>query len=268
MTEPQMSAKPRKPLWRRILKWTLRIAIVLLVLLVVIWSVWNFSASRSLRNEIAKIQAAGQPLTFADLTAFLPEVDEADDAGPYYTAALALFRKEDQLEDKWQEVQESLNGAIENRTPAAPELLAEMQMFIENNHLPLEMLDKAASLPGCSYEVGVEYGISFCIDRVLPARGLVNVVSLRTRFLALQAQPDQAINSAISSLRMLRIFDRQPILICHLVKIACLSVVVSDIPTILEFGQPTHQALSNLQNALLQAEQSIDLKPVWLAGRV
>ena len=83
MTDPtasQLPAKPRKPLWRRIFKWTFRVVLVLLVVLIVVWSVWNYRASRSLRSEIAKIRAAGEPLTFADLTASLPKVDRADDA--------------------------------------------------------------------------------------------------------------------------------------------------------------------------------------------
>ena len=116
--------------------------------------------------------------------------------------------------------------------------------------------------------MGVEYGRSFCIDRVQSARGLASVVSLRTRFLALQGQPDQAINSAISSLRMLRIFNRFPILVCHLVKIACLSLIVDDISVILEFGQPSDQALADLENTLRQAEQSLDLKRVLFAERI
>ncbi len=269
---PQAPTKPRKPLWRRILKWTLRIAIVLLVLLVVIWSVWNFSASRSLRDEIAKIRGAGEPLTFADLTASLSKVDEADDSGPYYTAALALHRRASY--DKLNQFTKTLDTLIDERTPPTTEFIATVQRLLEDERLALEMLDLASSMPRCAYEIGLEYGISFFTSRVQSAwsltrlRSLARLVSMRTRFLALQGQSDQAIQSAISSLRMLRIFDRQPILICHLVRIACLSMTVDDISVILEFGQPSDQALADLENTLRQAEQSLDLKRVLFAERV
>ena len=229
---PQTLGKPRRPLWRRILKWTLRVAIVFAVLLVVVWSLWNFRASRSLRNEIARIRAAGEPLTFADLTASLPKVDRADDAGPYYTAALALLGEPDY--DRINFLREHLDTLIEQRTVPPAELLADVQNLLEENRLALEMLDRASVMPGCNYDIGLEYGISLCLSRLQPARSLTEMVSVRTRFLALQGQSDQAVESAISSLRMLRIFDRQPILICHLMKVACLSRTALDIPAVLE----------------------------------
>lgn len=263
MTEPTTL---RKPLWRRILKWTLRIATVLLVLLVVVWSIWNFSASRSLRNEIAKIRAAGQPLTFADLSASLPKVDRAHDAGPFYSAALAPIDRADG--DELYKLGKTLDTLIDERTTPPAEFIATAEGLLEYNNSALEMLDRASAKPGCSYQIGIEHGSSFYVSRATSAKGFALIVSLRTGFLALQGQSDQAVDSAISSLRMLRIFDRQPILICHLVKMACLSLVTDDILAILEFSQPSEQALADLEDAMLQAEQSLDLKRVALAERV
>ncbi len=269
MTDSQKletSRKPRKPLWRRILKWTLRVAVVLVVLLIGVWSVWNYVAARSLRNEINSISAAGEPLTFRELADSIDKVDEADDAGPYYAAALALLRRANQ--DKRDEVQKKLNKVVEKASPAPPELLADAQRLIEDNRLALEMLDQGLAMPGCNYDIGIEYGISVCLPRLSSARDMARTVSLRTELLALRGQGDKAVDSAISSLRMLRMFDRQPVMICCLVKIACLSLFIADVPVILEFGRPSAEALGRLQDALGEAEKSIDLKRMWIAERV
>ena len=263
---PQTTAKLRKLLWRRILKWTLRIVAVLVVVIVLIWSVWYFVATHALDREIAGIISADEPVTFADLTASLPEVDRADDAAPYYTAALALIEGMDY--EKLEQVQKAFEEIIEQRDTVSPALIASVEDYLAPERLALEMIDKAATLGGCSYDIGVEYGMSYCTSRFQPARLLALTTSVRTEFLALQGQGDQAVESAVSSLRMLRIFDRQPMLICHLVRVACLNLITSDIPVILEFSQPSDQALDKLQDALLQSEQSFDIKRMWLAERV
>ncbi|MDY7011381.1 MAG: hypothetical protein SVV80_11625 [Planctomycetota bacterium] len=269
MTDSQkleMSRKPKKPLWRRILKWTVRIAVVLVVLLIGVWSVWNYVTARSLRNEINSISAAGAPLTFRELADTVDKVDEAKDAGPYYAAALALLRRANQNERD--EVQKKLNKVVEKASPVPPELLADAQRLNIDNRLTLEMLDRGSAMSGCNYDIGIEYGISVCLPRLDSAKKTARIVSLRTKLLALQGQGDKAVDSAISSLRMLRMFDRQPVMVCCLVKIACMSLFSSDVPVILEFGRPSAESLGRLQDALEEAEESINLKRMWIAERV
>ena len=82
--------KKKRPLWRRILRGMGITAAVLIAVVVLVWSIWNYTATKSLRNELAKIRAAGEPLTFKELKEGLPEIDEEENAGRYYAAALEL----------------------------------------------------------------------------------------------------------------------------------------------------------------------------------
>lgn len=266
MKDTADTAKPKKPLWRRILKWGIRVALVLVVLMVVLWSSWNWLAARSLRNEIERIQAAGEPVTFRDLKAPLAKVDRASDAGPLYRAARELLRR--RYSDEAMAIEEGFDQAVTDRALPSQELLARAVEILKQNRTALELLDEGGNLSGCDYDLGLDYGISVVLSRLNPARTIAKMNSLRTKFLAFQGRGDEASRSAVSSLRMLRMFDRQPIMICHMVKIACLAIATDDIPVILEFGQPSAEAMQELGNALRQAGQSINLKRVLIAERV
>lgn len=75
---------------RQVLKWGVRGFVMLAALAVLAWAAANLYYARALRAETAKIRATGEPLTFVELTAAMPEVKEVDDGGPSYGAALAL----------------------------------------------------------------------------------------------------------------------------------------------------------------------------------
>ena len=82
--------KKKSQLGRKILRrlgYTLGIVIVLGGL---VWVVWNHLATKKLGSEIDKIRAAGEPLTYKDLIEGIPKIEEKENAGRYYAAALEL----------------------------------------------------------------------------------------------------------------------------------------------------------------------------------
>ena len=259
------SPKAKKPLWRRIAKWTVRVVIGLVVVLILVWSVWNYVATKALQQEIAKIRAAGEPLTFRDLAAPFGEVPESQDAGPYYTAALALVRGD---KKKLSEVWRGLNKPSRETSQIPCDLLTDAQRLIKHNTVALDMLDRGSAEAGCNYDISVEGGASVAVPRVNSAHRLAKIASMRTRLLAMSGRGDEAVESAVSGLRALRIFDRQPTVIAFATKIACLSIICRDVPIILESAQPSREALGGLDKALLDTERSMDLRRMCLAERV
>ena len=263
--------KTRKPLWRRILKWTFRVVVVLVVLVVLAWAIWSYTAARELGNEIDRIRAAGQPLTFAQLEASWKTVEYADDAGPLYAAAIDLFNWHDEADRAFKTGNEFIYEfprAILAGKDVPPEMVAQVRKSLEENRLALEMLDRGAAKSGCDYQFGVEYGISAMMRPLGVSRGLAKRNAMRTALLAFDGKKDQAVDSLIAGLRLTRMFDREPILILHLVKIAILSLAVRDVQVVLNGERPTEAALARLQTAIEQAEQGIDLKRVYIAEQV
>ncbi len=265
-----MNTEPtaKRPSWRRVLRWTVLIALGVFVVVVVAGAVWGYVVAGQLREEVAKIQAAGEPLTFTDLDADRPEVKEGDDAGRYYQAALALVRHEDSEEiwDAGRAYRDALSEIPTSRP--ADDVVQEVNRLLADNELALDMLDRGAERSGCRFDMGIEQGIAVCMERLSQARRAVRLVSLRTLVRASKGDGDGATDSAISLIRMARMFDHHPVMIVHLVKVACLALASQDTEIVLERGQPAEASLQNLQQVLLSVQLGEDLSRVALAERV
>jgi hypothetical protein len=99
-------------------------------------------------------------------------------------------------------------------------------------------------------------------------RDMARRLSLRTQLLALRGDGDGSAASLISALRLARMTEREPVLICWLVKIACLSIATVDVPVVLEYASPSGEALARLEAELAAAEDGADLRRTWIAERV
>ncbi len=262
---PATLGRSKRPLWRRILKWTVRIVAGLVVVLVVIWSVANYLASRALNEQVEKIRAAGQPLTFAQQAWRQDKLPQDQDAAPYYEAAILLQRGTNDVNDLWAALPGP--GGKAQRALTA-EQLGKARDLLAENALALDLVDRGAALPACDFDTRVEYGVGATLPLLSKSLALAKALSLRTLWLASTGEPDKAVDSVVSSLRMTRMFDAQPILIAHMMKVAILAMTANDVPAILESGSPSQAQLQKLQQALLDVERTIDVKHVWVAERV
>lgn len=259
---PAKESKPKPPLWRRMLKWTLRVAVLLIVLGIAAYAITSYWAARTIHGEIARIRAAGEPLTFADLDAMTPKVDRAQDAGPYYSAAAELAIADFEADN-------ANSDALfrRNTTAVSPEILARARRSLEQNRLALELLDRGSALPGCNSDIQLQFGFEASFPHMSKARNLLNVASLRARVLALDGQGDQAIESIISSLGLLRTMDRQPVILDALVQTAMLNRACDDVRFVLEKGHPTDAGLQKLGEAMRRLHL-IQPRQMFIAERV
>jgi len=268
----QVPPKPRKPLWRRILKWMLRVVVALAVLAVLGWAIWNYQASRELNAEIAGIRAAGQPLTFAQLDASWKKVEFPDDAGPFYAAAVDLLNRDDEIEQANRDGNYEINyefwRAMQAGDAPPSEVVAQARKGVQENQLTLDMLDRGSAKSGCSYQLGIQYGIAAWLKPLGAARAVAKRNSVRTKLLALDGRGGQAVDSLVAGLRMGRMFDRQPVLVGHLVRIAILSLTAQDVPLVLDRGGLAEADLEKLEKALLDAERQVAWKRMLIGERV
>ncbi|MGA2265342.1 MAG: hypothetical protein ABSH10_02805 [Phycisphaerae bacterium] len=268
LTELGGSPKVRKPLWRRIVKWTFCVAAVMVVMNHVAWGVSNAVTAKEVEAEIAKLRAAGQPVTFADWKkTFLP-VAEANDAAPFYKAALALYQK-----SAWNNKVEDLLDRLQSLTtqpatsPAPSD--AEIKEVLVANAAVLEQIDLGSSRPQCAYDFDLSQE---AIDVVLPKmtawRALAKLTQIRTIWLARQGQVNEAVSSLVSSFRLLRIADRWPTLVVSLVKVGGEALYVNAIPAILEAGPLSDPQLAAIESTLAQADPTVGMERIWAIERV
>jgi len=261
MSTQQATKKPR---WRRVVRGLVLAAVALAV----VDAAWGFIEARRLRDEIAKIRAAGEPLTFKELNARLPKVDEADDAGPYYEAALALLRHKD-THTLWDACDAYRDALLQSPTSRpADDVVANVDRLLKDNALALDMLDRGARLSGCRFNIGAEQGMSYGLERLGRVRALNKLLALRALGRASGGDGDGAADSLLCQLQMLRMLDQQPLIISLLVKVACQMLVTGDVPTVLELGRPSNAALGRLQEALLKADSPDELERAMLGERV
>ncbi|NQU76770.1 MAG: hypothetical protein HQ546_10710 [Planctomycetes bacterium] len=265
--KPSCKPKVGKSLWRRLLKWTFRVIVVLLVIAAITWGIFNYSSAKALEDELSKIQAAGQPLTFTQLDQSLPKISETDDAAPYYKAAMALHCSS--IDKRVADLLDKLKNLAQTReTTIHPEVAAEIESVLAANALSLEMIDRGSQRAQCAYNFGLSNGIAVMLPQLSDARALARVLSLRTLWLAQQGLTSEAAASFISSLRIWRMFDHQPVLITYLAKVACTAFCVDSLPTVLEAGRLSDQELAKLELALADVDQSLGMQRVFLAERV
>jgi hypothetical protein len=265
--EPEKTLTGRKPLWRRIVRWTLRVIVAVLVVAGVAWGIFNYISAKALRDEIGKIQAGGEPLTFRELDESRPAVKETEDAAPYYKAAVDLRRRGTD-----EKVSKLLNKLFEptegERGEVSGQVGAEIEDVLGDYALVLDLIDRGAERPQCAYDFGVSNGIAVVLPQFGDLRALARLLCLRTLWLAHQGRAEAAADSLISSLRMLRVFDRQPILIACLVKVACTRLHLGSVPGVLEAGPLSDQQLAKLELALGSADASRDMRMMFVAERV
>jgi len=216
----------------------------LLALLLAGHSVWGYVEARRLERAIAGIRAKGQPTSPADLEKATPAVEEVDNAGRFYVAALALtVPSEKPLRQK------NPFRADHDAGPGGeptPEHLTTVQAHLERNRVAFEMLDGGSPLSACRF-IGWNEGE---LPPLLPMRVLAELSSLRVGGLAFRGQGRKALDAWLSFSRFLRIFDGRVPLIGFLMRGVLLDHLTRDVPLLLERGALEGKDLARLEETL------------------
>ena len=81
-------------------------------------------------------------------------------------------------------------------------------------------------------------------------------------------EDDAAVNSAISMLKMVRIFDTHPVMVLHGAKLAFVGLACNDIILLLGYGRHSEKSLAELQQVLSETIASNALERMFFAERV
>ena len=261
------ATRARVPLWGRVLRRLVLGLVALIVLFLVARSVWLFVTARAIKEELAAIRAAGEPVTFEDLDRARAENDAGVDAGRFYQAAVALMEGtgDQELKDLWE-----LYGVQAAQWPLKPPEEATQERaerLLGRNEQVLELVDKAAALPECRYDMRVRQGAKAVLEGINGPRNLASLAALRVIHKALRKDGDAALSAVISALRLSRVFEREPTLILHQLATALRAMAIVKVPLVLESG-PSDAALVRLEEALLEADRPERLSESLLVERV
>jgi hypothetical protein len=140
--------KPEKPRKRRWLRRVLLAGLALLALGVLLHLLWSMSTRSGLRAEIARIRAAGDPLTLEEL--WPPEIKpESENAALLYQQASELLYK-----GGFETLAQSLGRAVSWTDPSAwsQETVATVRQMVEQNSEALSLANRAAHMTRCRFD--------------------------------------------------------------------------------------------------------------------
>jgi hypothetical protein len=251
--------------WRRILFWLVVVLMVLLAGVILA----SYVVGKQLGAEIVKISEAGEPLTFPDLVRAQAGQNPTDeDAAGYYYEALTTLGPASlpNLKRIHSFYRQNMTSLPANQFPA--DLRESVSQNLAAVKAVFEKLDKAATAPLERFDIGIREGIQATQVRVQSANTVVLLLSLRTMDLILQGQNDLAADSAVSLLKLMRIFDSHPTMLLYTIKVQFVGLASEDIRLLLERGSASDESLRKLEKALLEVVQVNTLERVFLAERV
>src|SRR3989454_2983113 len=233
-------------LWRRIAS----LPVVLAILVPAGCSVVERPASHRLREGIARIRAAGEPLTFEELRAGQAAGDGVDAASDY-RAATALLADVDS--GPLFDLVKAYRAGTKSCPPVPPstEVRERARLTLAQAEPALELIDRAARDEACHYAFNLETD-KFPRFAVFHTAGVL--LSLRTLEFAFAGAGDRAAASLFSKLRMLRVFETEPVLIGYMVRQAEWTQAGADLRAVLGAGTLSEASVGDLDEALSLAE--------------
>lgn len=261
--EPPAVVDPNSPAERRSrrLRWSFYIAVALVVPFslvmagaAVVWLWWQLdrlAAVREVKAEVARIQATGQPVTIADWYAYHRVPEGANDTTALWLTAMKSYER--QMDDLGTEAHKNVpivgEGGRKLLVADIPgSLLPEAESLLEKYDPTVQAMLTAARAGGqCRYPVRFELGIATPTAHVQDLRGLVRIMSLRTRVAIARGKTDLAMESIDASFAATRSFEHQPSLVEHLVRVAVTGAVLYDIRDLLSEADLTDEQLVRLQ---------------------
>jgi hypothetical protein len=200
--------------------------------------------------QFARIRAAGEPLTFDELRGAQP-ADDGVDAASEYRAATELLARVDS--GPIVDLLSAYRAGSQACPPVPPsaELRERARRMLEESQQALDSIDRAAATDACHYALDLD---TAGLPRLAPFRRAGALLSLRTLERVFAGDADGAASSLISKLRMLRVFETEPMLLSYLVRLAEWSQAGLDLAAVLGVGALPRGSLDDLDSALRKAE--------------
>lgn len=234
---------------KKILKWMGIVlgALIAILLIANAWFVWTTDAQ--LEKQLAAIRAAGDPLTLAELKP-KPIPPEKNAATYLRQAEPDVTAIENEIE-RWidAEKQPELRWYLEEKQPMPEKMRKAMNAIYAAHPKVIELLQQAADCP--DYDAQLNYSLpaeQFMsqTNLIMQLRGDARVLMYRSRLLEIDGNYDEAVRMSLTLFRLSRHFDRNPMLVNHLVALTVRGMAVAAANLAFQSGsvsKETRQAL-------------------------
>jgi hypothetical protein len=163
----------------------------------------------------------------------LPElrIQKADNAGPIYVAAQNAMKKipdrntDDEVLAKWRDL------------PTERLIKDNVKAMLEPYREVIDLVEQASRCETCDFGITDRLrksGFGALIPEIQAMRPLANLLAMRARLELMEDRPEQALRYLRAGLAMSRHTGSQPILICTLVGVATSTVILNEVPHLVQ----------------------------------
>ena len=253
MTEltPTQTPPPDRPRrFDRLTCWLIGLTVVAVVL-VLVYAGYRHALRRSIETRLQAIRDAGYPATAA-------EVDDWHPMPEGLNACVVIISGAEKI-DSSDPMYELLplvgDGVLPDPSETIPsETLALIELLLKQNSTGLAELHRAARIEQARWPIQYSDGIDATLPGLGNVRHGVRLLTLEAMLHAERGNSDMAVASTLTAFRIGRSLQGEPILICHLVRIACDRETLEAVERCLQHSSLTDAQLAGLSEALELAE--------------
>jgi hypothetical protein len=249
----------------------LKIALLVLAGLIVLYLVYRHSLSVAIQSRLDAIRHAGYPATCAELDKWYPQPPAGQNAADVYNEAFAhynMWTNSNPERAKRYLLPISGMAKLPQRTEPLPggmkQLVAE---YLSDNSEALRLLYQATSMKSCRYPIDLSEGFAMRITHLNKIRQAARLLELEAIHNSEEQKPQQAVESVIASLGVLRSLNQEPMLISYLVRLACQGITIDSLERVLNRTSLTDEQLSMLASGLDDAEEHQSLTRTFVGER-
>jgi hypothetical protein len=243
--------------WAAILVVAPLLLMIVAVLVVVVWGLAQYGAALGeVKKEVARIQAAGEPITVDDLHAYHRAPVDTADITHLWLAALTSFN-----EQQFNAAAKPLPivGDLEGSSLSATDLPTAEQFLTDHDATVRATLVAAQAEGECRFPVEFEKGFSALLPNAQKMRTLARLMKLRGRVAVARGQTDQAVQSVEGLFATSRAMEHQMLLVEHLVRLALANMALRETEYLLNELDLSEEQLARLQAEVdsLKLEQGL-----------
>jgi hypothetical protein len=250
-------------------RWKLKFSHILIALLLIGIAGFIFfrvSLKSKLQKKLDAIHAAGFPITCAELHDWYAIPEGAENAAHYLMDAFSYYQE-------WSGEKRELlpimgQAQLPPRTePLSEETKAVVAECLADNQQALELLHEGAAIKHCRYPVDLTQGFAALMPFLGEIRNGARLFQLEAVLHAENAQPELAVRSITSIFGLARSLSKEPMIISHLVRIACQASGVSSLERVLNRTELTDGQLVHLGQTVTNAQDLSGLSRAFAGER-
>jgi hypothetical protein len=217
-------------------------------------------------QELARIRAAGEPVTAADLAAMHRVPAGRPDATPAWQAAVQASQQLRQYPDELPLFRKNGEMASPEESWSEP---AVAEKFVRQHAALYAQIDAALATPGdCAYLDDFSAGYYTLLDQVQQMRTIFRLLVLRAYLAAQADDADGAARNLVGALKAVDTLRREPILVSQLVRMVLNQGSVEALEYLLPEVAWNDEHLAAIQKQLLAIEYLEGLELAVLGERV